>query len=135
MLQTEHGNADMSVAAIEKRRRQAIHFVAEDDANGKMGLPIEDVQRAFAGFDCRDFVALVAQALDGCGRVLNILPRTRVSAPRAVFEISFLGGLAVIPLSNKRSIAAPSAVRKNAPTLYMLRTLSSRMVTGRRSWS
>ena len=51
------------------------------------------------------------------------LPKaTRSSAPSAVLAIAFLGGRAVMPLSSRRSKPAPSAVRKNAPTLYMLRT-------------
>jgi hypothetical protein len=46
-----------------------------------------------------------------------------------------LGGRAVIPDSNIFSQAAPSAVRKNAPTLYMLRTLSNSRQTGKRVMS
>lgn len=62
---------------------------------------------------------------------LRALQRTRSSAPSAVFFTPLWGGRAVMPLKYKCSMPAPSAVRKNAPTLYMLRTLSSRMLTGR----
>src|SRR5579872_1541856 len=59
--------------------------------------------------------------------------RTVSSAPSAVFRIPDFGGQAVIPVSRSFSAAAASAVRKNDPTLYMLRTLSNRIATGSES--
>ena len=55
------------------------------------------------------------------------------SVPSAVFEIARIGGRAVIPHRIIRSAPAPSIVRNIAPTLYMLRTLSSSIATGSRS--
>src|SRR5581483_3032070 len=52
------------------------------------------------------------------------------SAPSAVFEMAFFGGWAVIPQRQSFWRPTPSAARKNAPTLYMLRTLSRRTATG-----
>ena len=55
---------------------------------------------------------------------------TDSSAPSAVFVMACFGGSAVMPQRYSLSMPAASAVRKNAPTLYMLRTLSSNTATG-----
>jgi hypothetical protein len=52
------------------------------------------------------------------------------SAPSAVLVIARFGGCPVMPHRYSFSMAAASHVRKNAPTLYRLRTLSNRIETG-----
>src|SRR5215831_10514823 len=61
MLQAEHGNADVRVADLQNGRIQAIDFMAERNANGKARLPIEDIERAFAGLDSGNFEAASPQ--------------------------------------------------------------------------
>ena len=46
MFEAEHRDADVRIAISEKIRSQAIHFVAEQNADGKARLPIEDIDGA-----------------------------------------------------------------------------------------
>jgi len=50
MFKAEHRDADMRIASSEKIRAQAIHFVAEQNADGEARLPIEDIHGAQRGF-------------------------------------------------------------------------------------
>ena len=82
------------------------------------------------GLDSRDFATLARSLRTKRGSVPGVLPGTTSSAPSAVLVIAFFGGDAVMP--HRHSFAAPhaSVVRKNDPTLYMLRTFSSTIDTG-----
>src|ERR1022692_2023234 len=64
----------MCVAKIEQARRQAFHFVAEQDADWEARLPVEDVEGPVAGLDSRDFVPVRPEILDRRNSALDALP-------------------------------------------------------------
>ena len=74
MLAAEHGNADMSVTQIQQRFSQAVHFVPEQNADRKAWLPIVQIRGVNAGFDCRDFVALLPQPQEQSRGIGVMLP-------------------------------------------------------------
>ena len=96
-------------------RRQPIGLMAEKHAHRPPRLPVEQVNRMHAGLNA---------GFEMCCQA------TVSSAPGAVFEIIFSGGLPVIPASQSFPRPTASAVRKKAPTLYRLRTFSSSTQAG-----
>lgn len=70
MLQTEHGNADVSVAHAGQSGRHAINLVSKNNADWKARNPIENIHRACAGLNDCQFVGEVSHSLsrgDGLG--------------------------------------------------------------------
>src|SRR6185437_9652722 len=51
MFEAEHRDTDVRVAISKKFCAQAIHFVAEQNADGEARLPIEDINGTQRGFD------------------------------------------------------------------------------------
>jgi hypothetical protein len=115
VLAAQHRNPYVRVAQGQQRLGQAIHFVAEQDADRKTRLPIEEVSGVNAGFNGGNFGALLAQLADEWARFRVMW--TVSSAPRAVLARLECGGRPVIPDKYRRSHPAASMVRKNAPTL------------------
>jgi len=65
----------MRIRGVSKRCAQAVYFMAEEQAHGKAGLPIEQIDGTLTGFDRGDFVTLCAQFCDGRERVPIVFPR------------------------------------------------------------
>ncbi len=65
----------MRIRSVSKRCAQAIYFMAEKQAHGKAGPPIEQIDGTLAGFDRGDFVTLCAQFRDGREGVPIVFPR------------------------------------------------------------
>jgi len=77
MLYAQHRDADVSVGELLHFRRQAVHFMPEQDADRKARGPVEQVHTAHAGFDRRDLIPLRAQPACQCDRVGVMFPGHR----------------------------------------------------------
>ena len=124
----------MDVTALEECGRDTVDLVAEDDAHREARVPVEEIDGVEARFDGRDLEAARARGASMAAAGSAVFDQeTLRSAPSAVFAIRGSSGVGVMPASTIDSTRTASAVRKNAPTLYRLRTLSSSTVTGSRS--
>lgn len=71
----------MGIASRENRRRKSVYFVAENDTNREIRLPIEKIEGAIAGLNGGDFVAAGAMLLDYFQRIVDGLPRYTIFGP------------------------------------------------------
>jgi hypothetical protein len=110
----------------------AFYLVSESDADREPGLPFKQIDRMGAGLDRRDFKSPAPQLFRHVEGVPVVLPGNGLFRAQGCLADGILwrvrGDAAEASLRNP----TPSAARKNAPTLYMLRTLSSRTAAG--SW-
>jgi len=120
----------MRIAKRQQIVSESVDLVAKQNTQRKTRLPIEQVDRVAAGFDGRNLVILLPQTLDQPARIGRVVPGNGLlGAERGLSDGAF--GRTPSDAAQVQFFAAtPSAVRKNAPTLYMLRTLSSRIETG-----
>lgn len=91
MFEAEHGEADVGVALGEEFGLDAVDFVAEEEEDGPAGLPIEEVYGGDGGFDGGDFVALLAEVLDGGEGLAAIDPGDGVFGAEGGFGDGVLG--------------------------------------------
>jgi hypothetical protein len=122
MLGPEHGDTHVGIGHFSQRLGQTVNLVAEHDAHGIARGPFEDIDAAGAGFDCGDLVATLLQLADTFDGIPGVIPRDGLVGAECCLGDFLLGS---------RSTPAASQVRKNDPTLYMLRTFSSSTETGR----
>jgi len=82
-------DAHVGIRARGDLRPDSIHLVAEDDADGKPRLPVEEVDRVDAGFHGGDLIAPRAHAFDQRQGIPGVLPRHRVLGAEGGFGDGF----------------------------------------------
>src|SRR5260370_28777367 len=74
MLAPQHRDSHVCVAQFEQSRTESLHFVSEQNAHWKSGLPIEQIDGMDTGFHCSDFVVAGAQTPDQVTSVRVMFP-------------------------------------------------------------
>src|SRR5579885_2169317 len=64
MLHAEHRNPHMGVRHLGEFRPQPVYFVSEQNTNGEIWAPVEQIDTADACLDRRDFVSAAPIVLD-----------------------------------------------------------------------